>query len=165
VANPLSGADRRLWEECLNKRSDLLQSYQRLLEKAKDKVAVVRNGLGTTGGRDCALSIMAILESSEQQSLFDAVLRVACDHHRFVGQARAVILTMPRQWVLENITRYGDALLLQADHDMWRRFLELCEVLDTSVLKRFAERASKSADPDAARAGRGFLARAAPGGV
>ena len=81
--------------------------------------------------------------------------------HGSIEAVRDLILSLPRDWVINDIEREAEPLLQKGDYDEHRRFLELYELLDADMTQRLARRAAANPDPDIREAGEDHLVKQA----
>ena len=96
----------------------------------------------------------------ENQTLHKA-LQLACQptHAGKICQGRQQILSMDRALVLNTIERVAQKALNLTDYWEYRRFLEMCEMLDASLVQRVAQWGITQSDEDIRDAARDFLLR------
>jgi hypothetical protein len=155
---PSSTTDADLWRDLVEKDMAYAVAGRAFLAGAKNRAAVVRDALR---GRDrhTALGVVKSLTDEEEKGLFETLVFLASWGHGSIGYVRDLILSMPRDWVLDNIEREAEPLLREGTYDEYRRFLELYELLDAGMTQRLALRAAAHSDPDIREAGEEYLVK------
>jgi hypothetical protein len=79
-----------------------------------------------------------------------AAVELACQPQNAwrIVRGRETVLAMPRAWVLEHVGAVAEEALDLADLWEYRRLLELLDLLDPGLVRRFASRGLSSPDPD-----------------
>jgi len=109
--------------------------------------------------RNIAIHLLQYLPQTEQIQLFGELVFLSSFSHGAVGTVHQVILSMPRDWVLNNIEQIAEPFLTKGTYDEFRRLLELYLELDRDLTSRLARRAAKNGDPDIREAGEEFLTK------
>jgi hypothetical protein len=157
----LSTTDELLWQNLVEKHKAFGLASRDFLADSADRVAVLRNALR---GRDrsTALMVATSLKPDELQELIGPLMFLASFSHGSIGAVRELICSLPRTWLLNNIEREAEPYLHDGTYDEYRRFLELYELLDASMMHRLARRAAAQSDPDIREAGEDFLVKCEP---
>lgn len=137
---------------------DFAESLNRFLANDVDRVTVLKQALR---GKDRATAVYVLprLPVSELQELFDELVFLTSFSHGAVQVVRDVILSLPREWVLNRIEDVAEPLLANGTYDEYRRLLELYMEMDHHRAKKLALRAAASGDSDIREAGEDFLRR------
>jgi len=130
--------------------------------KSPSAVALIRAGLARPSERSAALTAAALLPIDKKQELFGDLLALASFAHARIGDARKIILSLPHDWLLENIERYAEPLLGYEDDEEYRRLLELYSLIDRDLTLRLARRAAAHSAADINEVGEDFLAHPDP---
>jgi hypothetical protein len=132
-------------------------SHDFLADKA-ERVELLRKALRGKD-RDVALAVAPSLTTDELKQLFSEWVNLArCAHSPF-KPAWDVILSLPREWVLQHIEPEVDAILRDEEEDDYWMFLQLYERLDRDLTLQLARRAAAHANPDIRELGEDCLAR------
>ncbi|ATB37721.1 hypothetical protein CYFUS_003146 [Cystobacter fuscus] len=89
--------------------------------------------------------------------VFDNLLILASNVHGHTERSRGILLSLPMQWVLENIEARAEPLLHEATQEEYRALFELYLELDQGLARRLAERALNHLDPEVREAGEEFM--------
>jgi hypothetical protein len=128
---------------------------KRFLSKdIEERVELIRNALKSRD-RLTAIYMLRYLQTQDLQLLFPDLVFQASFAHGGIKAVREAILSLPKDWVLENIEVVVNPLL--CDEDSYRRILELYSELDDSLAEKLAEKALKQEDRDVKEAGLDFL--------
>jgi hypothetical protein len=153
----------QLWRDLVEAYNAYTQASWRFFAEGVDRVAVFRDALRSP---ECkiALFLARHLNVDERQKLFPEWVYLSSIAHGGIQVARDMILSLPRQWVVEHIEREAEPLLVASDakygFEEYRRLLELYEQLaDRELLTRLAHRAEQHPDEDVREAGADFLAK------
>jgi hypothetical protein len=153
--------DQELWRHFVQAEQSFLSARTRLTT-SPSAVALIRAGLARPSERSAALDAAALLPTDKKRDLFGDVLALASFVHGGIGAARAIILSLPHDWLLANIEQYAEPLLAYEDDEEYRRLLELYSLIDRDLTLKLARRAAEHADPDIKEAGEDFLANPDP---
>lgn len=79
-----------------------------------------------------------------------AAIQLACQPQNAgrIVAGRNLVLTMPRPWVLVRFERVAAGALDLSDYWVYRRLLELAELLDAGLVERLIPLGLASSDPD-----------------
>lgn len=150
--------DAALWQALVQAEGAFYGARAAFVTGAQDRVEVLRGALRSVAGRGTALRLLPLLPEAERMAVFDDLVAVASVGHADVQLGRNVILSLPRQWVLERIERVADPLLRGGDEEEYRRLLELYREIDPDLTRRLARRATEHENSDVREAGEDFLA-------
>lgn len=103
------------------------------------------------------LLLKALVPAEDLMELLPFLLSHAESIHGYLGAFRSIILRMPKDWLADHIEGAAEPLLQSGDDGTYRRFLELYVNIDPALVRRLAERALASTDPDTREAGADFL--------
>jgi hypothetical protein len=107
--------------------------------------------------RGAALEVAATLSIEERKELLGELISLASFGHGRTAMARRLILSLPHDWLRENMEAYAAPILEEGSDEEYRRLLELYSELDRDLTLRLARRAAASDDPEIADVGRDFL--------
>jgi hypothetical protein len=112
-----------------------------------------------------AFRVASLLNDPEQKkTLFPEFLGLACQpsYVPTILAARKAALSLSKEWLLANIEVEAEQVLNWSDDWEFRRFLELCSLIDTELTIRNAKRATASENSDIREAGEDFLKDPSP---
>ncbi len=154
-----------LWDRLVEAEIRSSDAFRAFFSEGVDRVPSMRRGLrGGSGGmgRSAAIRFFPYLPLPERQQLFPDLVFLATVGHGSIQAVRDLILSLPRDWVIERIEREAEPLLQKGDYEEHRRFLELYELLDADMTQRLARRAAANPDPDIREAGEDHLSKGEP---
>lgn len=154
-----SERDIALWHALFDSEVIFIRARMYFLSDSTDRVAVIREVLQNPLYRGTALRIFSYLTVEERQRLFDILLSLASVSHSDIVLCREIILSLPKDWVLANIEKSAEPLLLSGTYEEYRRLLELFIQLDRDLTYRLATRALQNTDVDIREAGEDFIER------
>ena len=142
-----------LWDQLLQlyRASDMIGVNARLSAPDVDRVGVIRYGLKHQRGgheRGLVFHLLRGASPAQLQELFPELIQLARAAHGPIQRVWELILSLPRDWVLNRIECEVNPILAGEEYDDYWMFLELYERLDHSLARRLAERALAHADPD-----------------
>jgi len=73
-----------------------------------------------------------------------------------IVRGREAVLAMPRPWVLEHVAAAAEEALDLNDYWEYRRLLEVLDLLDADLVRRFVGRGLSHPDPDVREAAEDF---------
>lgn len=156
-----TSTDRESWQRFVEAERSFISARMQLI-KAPSIIALIRKGLEQPTERTAALNVAALLPVDKRRELFGDLLALASFGHGLTGEARRIILSLPRDWLLTHIEEHAEPLLAYDDYEEYRRLLELYSLIDRDLTLRLARRAAEHADPDIREAGEEFLANPDP---
>lgn len=125
-----------------------------------NRVEVLREALHQ-GERGNLLAVARSLSTEELQQLFGEWVNLArCAHSPF-EPAWKIILSLPREWVLERIEQEVEPILAKEEYDDYWMFLQLFDQLDRDLTFKLARRAIAHSDPDIHELGEDYLQKLA----
>jgi hypothetical protein len=153
----LSDTDLKLWRKVVDADHAFINARMELFANCSSLVEVARHGLKDPTERWTALGIIALMRIEDRLLLFDSLLDLASSSHAYMGEARELILSLPREWVLANVEKSAEPLLRRGDYSEYRGLLALYAELDHDLACRLARRAAEDSDEDIREAGEDFL--------
>ena len=148
-----------IWNQVSSNYKAFAQALREFLAEDIDRIGIMKKAL-MDKDRHTAIYLLQYLSQTEQIQLFPELVFLTSFSHGAVGTVRQVILSLPREWVLEYIEQNAEPYLKTGTCDEYRRFLELYSELDREITLRLAKRALKHDDPDVREAGTEFLKKA-----
>lgn len=148
--------DLRLWERLVESHLAFVSASTEFINGDVDRVPIMKRALRDRT-RATALYLAPYLSAADKQALFPEWLFLASFDHGALHLVREIILSLPREWVLNNIESVTAELLKDAEPLDYRRFLELYSLLDRNLALRLAERARNHSDEEVAEAGEEFV--------
>lgn len=152
-----SDDDVALWREYLKAEQERWRVRRELFTNCSSLVELVRAGLHDPGQRPSALGVAALLEDDERKELFSELLAIAISFSGSTIDARDLILSLPKEWVLANIEAAAEPLLRNGDYGDYRGLFQVYTRLDRSLADKLAHRAAADSDEDIKEAGQDFL--------
>ena len=154
---PPSEKDWALWRKYIESANAMINARRDLFLKSASLVELFRAGLHDPVTRPYTLELVSFLKDEDRTELFADVLALASFSSGATKAARALILGLPREWVLANIEETAEPFLRDGTYDEYRSILELYLELNQSLTYKLARRAAEHTDPDINEAGQDFL--------
>jgi hypothetical protein len=106
-----------------------------------------------------ALEITAYMHEDELKELMPGLLNALIAYNGLTPRSEAIILKISKIWLLDNVERLVEPVLLSSDTDyaVYLCILGLYKQIDRDLTTRLAHRASNHSDPDIKEAGEDFL--------
>jgi aminoglycoside phosphotransferase family enzyme len=117
--------DLTLWQELVNQAHAYQQANQAFFQNCQDRLAIIKKALHHPTQRKVALDFCCYLTLEERQSLLDDLVELASVGHSDIEQVRQIILSLPQNWLLNNIENSANQVLEKATDEEYRRLLEL----------------------------------------
>jgi hypothetical protein len=151
---------RRVWREA-TEAYDVFTSLRAKLysDNRSQLVEMVNEALIHPQNRSdqyLAFEIAETLTECERLKLLTALLSY-CSCGRLAGQAKSLILALPRHPVLEVIEGAAEPVLAENDFLDWCNILDVFNSLDKELARRFATRMAAHDDPNIREWGSDFL--------
>ena len=121
-----------------------------------DRVALLKRAFGARY-RPTWVYLTQYLRASELENLLPELVFLASWAHGATKWIRDLILSLPRDRVLERVQSTAEPLLENGTDDEYRRLLELYYDLDRNLAVSLARRAARHSDPHIKEAGEEFL--------
>lgn len=152
-----------IWQRLVESNRAHSLAFREFLADGVDRIPLLRQALRAGGiEKMTALDVVPYLTISERLQLYGDLVFLASFAHGTIQAVRHLILSLPREWVLQTLEQQAEPLLRDGTYDEYRRFLELYELLDRELTLRLARRAAAHADPDIREAGEDFLEKLMP---
>ena len=147
-----------LWRRLVLAEAEFYFARAALFSSCRNQlVELIRLALDVPSERVTALGIVKLLSIEERQSLLPDLLSMACFFHGLTGDARELVLELPREWLIRNIEEAAERLLEFNDHEEYRGLFQIYLELDSGLAKKLAERAAGHTDGDIREAGVDFF--------
>jgi hypothetical protein len=158
-----ANASSELWDQFVGEFVTIDQAplaCSQFFKDGLDRVVLVREALSKAGGnhRAAAVALLQRMSNEEQQELFPELVQLARAVHGPVATVRAIIASLPRQWVLRRIDAEIERILEGQQYDDYWMFAELLAELDHERAVNLARRAADSDDPEIRELGSDMLA-------
>lgn len=153
---PLVSQDLTLWQELVDQAHAYQQANQAFFQNCQDRLAIIKKALHHPTQRKTALDFCGYLTLEERQSLLDDLVELASVGHSDIEQVRQIILSLPQDWLLNNIENSANQVLEKATDEEYRRLLELYVKIHISITRKLIKQALNSDDPDIHEVGQDF---------
>lgn len=146
------------WDRLIQLRNEYHSILAKMLESNRSQVVnLVNESLLKPDERYVALAVAESFTPDELKNLFHNLVRASSWAHAHTGTARALVVRIPREWVLERIEPVMEPFLSTGDPDEFRRMLELAWELDRELLLRLSNQAIHHPNAEIREAGEDFL--------
>lgn len=150
-----NGAVLSKWQRVVQAHQDYRSVMQEFLADGETRVDALKKALRGPD-RDLGLAACAALDLEDKKELFSEWVHLARSAHGPFQIAWNIILSLPRDWVVQHITRESDAILTQEEYDDYWMFLQLYKKLDPVLTHALAERALRHSDPEIRELGQDY---------
>jgi hypothetical protein len=145
------------WARLIEVRNEYHCILGKMLASDRSKVVALANeSLLKPDERYVALAVAKSFTPDELKGIFQNLVLTASWAHAHTGTARALVLKIPRDCVLQHIQPVIDSILATDDPDEFRRMMELAQELDRALLLRICKRAVNHPNPEIREAGEDF---------
>jgi hypothetical protein len=152
----LNQNDEEVWSRVVRCHLDFALASEEFLYGDIDRVSIIKKALRGKD-RNTALFFLKWLSISELQQAFEELIYLSSSEHGGINVVHEAILSIPKEWLLNNITKMTEPYLQNGTGEEYRRFLELYFMIDIALAKDLANRASINDDYDIKEAGQEFL--------
>ncbi len=152
---------RDLWMRFVEAERSFTSQRMMLLRRVTELTPILVQALNKPRERSAALNIVEYVGDEEKKHVFDSLLMLASNVHGHTEKSREFLLSLPKQWVLENIEARAEPILQHATQEEYRGLFELYLQLEQGLARRLAERALKHPDSEVREAGEEFIERLA----
>lgn len=150
--------DSAIWKHYVETYDAFQAAGRTFNTDVKDKVSVLKSAF-RNGESRLALEIVKLLNENDKKALFSEILGLASYSHGRAKLAQDIIISLPHEWLVSNIEKYSEPLLVSADYETYRGLLTLYLMIDASLTRKLAEQALGSEDEDIKEAGADFIAK------
>jgi len=149
--------DPNVWRKLEHAHAPFRQAVDEFLACTKEqRIEVIKSNYQVN--RPLAILLLsAFMPVEDLEELLPFLLSHAESIHGYLWAFRSIILRLPREWLAANIEEAAEPFLESGDDCTYRRFLELYIDVSPTLVRRLAERALASTDPDTREAGADFL--------
>ena len=153
---------QHVWNQISTSYKTFSLALEKFLSKDIDRVVLMRDAIY---GNDqlTAIFLLRYLSQDELMQLFKELVFLSSYSRGTLSIVREAILSLPRDWVLQNIEQIANPILEKGDYDEYRRILELYLELDRELTRKLANQAINHKDPDIKEAGEDFLLKLSGG--
>lgn len=134
-----------------NKYHAILQEFL----KSPSRIETIKKEL-LSGERTSAITVATFLNTEDLKAIINELVFLASFVHGQIQTIRELILSLPKDWLIQNIEKAAEPILAKGSYEEYRRLLELYVQIDNDLLKRLVERALLSTDSDILEAGKDF---------
>jgi hypothetical protein len=138
-------------------------SADSFLRVAKDPIEVIRRGMHSNDGVEvlASLDLTSRIDAAERIKLFPEIFG-KCLSQKFGLGARAILLSLPPEWLLENLETACINRLSIPDDEDFIMMLGILRNFDMPMAIRVATHALKSEDPEIRALAEGVVRREKP---
>jgi hypothetical protein len=148
--------DWEVWERVVRSHQAFILASKDFLSEGIDRATVIRKAL-QSNNRNTAIYFLQWLSYSELQQVFDVLIFLSSSEHGGIEEVRKAILSIPKEWLLENIELSVEPHLKHGTAEEYRRFLELFLRIDIELTRKLARRALEQQEFDTREVGQEFL--------
>ena len=158
MSEPSENSCEELWRRLVEAEAAFYFARMALFSSCRSKfVDLTRAALQHPNQRITALNIAKLLTIEERQSLFPDLLAMACFGHGLTGAAYELVLSLPHEWLINNIEEAAEPLLKHDDYEQYRGLFQIYIELDLKLARSLAERTAKHSDIDIREASDDFF--------
>ena len=155
--NEVSDEARAAWESVAQAHREYVIRLNELVKAYRDDVVrFIELSFRAPMDAGIALAILPILTERERQKLQPLMLSL-CSSGSYAHIAKPFILALPRTWVMENIEREAESVLLENDFGDWCNILDLFDQIDFDLARRLAVRLTRHEDNEIRDWGNDYL--------
>jgi hypothetical protein len=114
--------DWEVWERVVRSHQAFILASKDFLSEGIDRATVIRKAL-QSNNRNTAIYFLQWLSYSELQQVFDVLIFLSSSEHGGIEEVRKAILSIPKEWLLENIELSVEPHLKHGTAEEYRRFL------------------------------------------
>lgn len=152
-----SEREQEIWSRLVKSHMIFAHALKDFFAEGVDRVSLMQKAF-QRGTLATALYVAPHLKTDELCQLFKELVHISTAPG-YAGAAREIICSLPREWVLANIEKVIEPMLLDENvtENEFRRMLELYSELDAGLTHRLAQQALNHPDEDIKEAGEDFL--------
>lgn len=154
-----------LWRNLVEAHRAFIEARMALLANSDLVVDLVRAALDRPSERSLAIDVARCLSEDDRKKLLPDLLQLSCYAHglyahSLADEATELLMSLPREWLIENIESHAEHILRDATYEEYRMLIRIYDRLSPAIAERLAERALQSEDDDIKEAGDDYLAGA-----
>ena len=158
--------DKKLWEQYCQAYNAHFTAEAQFLAHVSDLVGTLEYALKDYDSQRLALyftkwfqleSSHPRLKTEDMQRLLGSLIAFASTESGSTSLAQDLILTLPKEWLIENIEKYANPILENGDDMEYSAILTLFSFIDDGLTRKLAERALTHEDKHVRDAGEFFL--------
>ncbi len=155
----IDDACETLWKRVLVTKNDYHLALSELLKHCRPALAeLVARSLGNSSEGPLAVEMAEHLNVDELKEIFPTLLKASSEYGPGTGEARRLLMRIPKEWILERIERETEPILQNAyDEQYWCLHALYVDLGDMRLVEQLAKRAIQSSNPHVQEAGRDFL--------
>lgn len=147
---------RHLWTEFVSAERAFVSLRMKLFQRSSELPPLLTQALNHPHERGAALDVIEHLGMEEKKQVFGDLLSLASFAHGLTERCHRILLSMPRQWILDNIEASAMPILRHATSEEYRALFLLYFQLDHGLARRLAEHAAIHPDPEVQDASQDF---------
>src|SRR5687767_4902225 len=120
MSKTLSQHDIEVWQRLVESEKEYYAASKAFLKGDVDRVSLMREKL-VSREKNTAFYFLPYLSQDELLQLFDMLVPLASTAHSSIKRVRDAILSLPHDWVIENIEPLAEPLLADGTDDEYRR--------------------------------------------
>jgi hypothetical protein len=137
-----------MWAALHNAETAMYEARMRFAQNVTDVQGVLDRALRAPHQRGTALRFLQIADESVRRALFATLLGLATVSHSDLNLVRAVIQSIDRDWVNDQLEQRVPRLLETAGAEEYRRLAELLKQLNSPALPMVLSKAYQQPDED-----------------
>jgi hypothetical protein len=145
--------DTLIWQRFIQAYNAYITARRDVVQQSNDLNILAKSSFNNLDERGAFVDILKYLTADQKIEIFDTLLTIGSNVHGHTTYFHECILSIPKQWLLENIETKAERLLKHGTYEEYRAIYEIYRQLDRDLVARLAHRASLSDDPDIKEAG------------
>jgi hypothetical protein len=132
--NTKSDPGEALWDQLVGSYRAYLGTSRSFFRSDIDRVTLMREKFR---GQDVDVAIVMSpnLSVEERKELFVDLLSLAIKTQGLIGHVREAIWSLPKDWLIANIGRFAEPILVAGAESEYRRLLELYDGVDAGLTR------------------------------
>ncbi len=155
-----------VWQNYLNRFKEYITARMAFYANTspETRLTIVKKALQTPSELPTALAYMQSLFEYTPNINIEGIKDIICDvlgiasmPHEQASFAQTLILSLPHEWLLENIESCTEKILEGAGYEEYRAILALYNEIDVNLARKLAQRAAQSEEADIRDVGEIYL--------
>lgn len=148
--------DENIWKSLIKAENDYEQARWYFFKHSYSVLSTLRKALHIPQERGTALRLIKYINIKDHKALLNDLVELASVGHSDIQLVRDVILSLPKEWLIENIETPISKVLNNGGDEEYRRLIELCISIDNSLVEKLSKQALEHSNEDVREVGKDF---------
>lgn len=148
--------DDSIWQSLVKAETDYEQARWYFFKHSSSVLNTLRKALHTPTERETALKLIKYINTEDHKDLLYDLIEEASVGHSDIQLCRETILSLLKEWLIENIEVPIQKVLINGGDEEYRRLIELCTLIDNNLVEKLSKQALTHSNEDIKEVGKDF---------